>query len=155
MPQTASGLRYPTAGSAPNVPQDLQNLANDVERELGYSTGFLPIIGGWEPYANGQFAPGWHLSREGVVTLRGMVRRTASSFFADKDVPYQFIGTLPASIQPSQSAPQPSYAGFAGGRLPILLQIGVNISMQTYAGGEATMEQNTGFVSLNGVTWYL
>lgn len=31
MPTTAKGLRYPASSSAPNVPQDIQNLANDVD----------------------------------------------------------------------------------------------------------------------------
>jgi hypothetical protein len=36
MPTTAKGLRYPSATSAPNIPQDVQNLANDVDAWLGY-----------------------------------------------------------------------------------------------------------------------
>lgn len=31
---TVNGLRYPAAGAAPNVPQDIQNLATDLEGKL-------------------------------------------------------------------------------------------------------------------------
>lgn len=35
MPTTPLGLRYPASSAAPNVPQDIQNLANDVD--FGFS----------------------------------------------------------------------------------------------------------------------
>lgn len=34
MPTTTKGLRYPASSAAPNVPQDIQNLANDVNTAL-------------------------------------------------------------------------------------------------------------------------
>lgn len=34
MPETGSGLRYPSLGSATNVPQDLQNLATDIDQHV-------------------------------------------------------------------------------------------------------------------------
>lgn len=34
MPTTSRGLRYPASSSAPNVPQDIQNLASDVNTKL-------------------------------------------------------------------------------------------------------------------------
>lgn len=41
MPTTTRGLRYPSSSAAPNVPQDIQNLAADVERELPGKWTFL------------------------------------------------------------------------------------------------------------------
>ena len=35
MPTTANGLRYPALSAAPNVPQDVQNLASDVDTVYG------------------------------------------------------------------------------------------------------------------------
>ncbi|WP_416902766.1 hypothetical protein [Micromonospora echinospora] len=35
MPTTANGLRYPSLSAAPNVPQDVQNLASDVDTVYG------------------------------------------------------------------------------------------------------------------------
>lgn len=35
MPTTPGGLRYPASTDTPNVPRDIENLATDVESELG------------------------------------------------------------------------------------------------------------------------
>lgn len=35
MPTTPGGLRYPASTDTPNVPRDIENLATDVEAELG------------------------------------------------------------------------------------------------------------------------
>ena len=59
MPSTTNhALRYPILGDAPNVPLDLQRLADDVERELNEhdttiaaNAAAVGTMGVWQPYS--------------------------------------------------------------------------------------------------------
>lgn len=51
MPTTSKGLRYPAASNVPNVPQDIQNLASDVDSALFTNAGTTGAISGTAPAA--------------------------------------------------------------------------------------------------------
>lgn len=51
MPSTSKGLRYPASTAAPNVPQDIQNLASDVDAELFVNGGASGAMAGTAPTA--------------------------------------------------------------------------------------------------------
>lgn len=45
MPTTARGLRYPASSAAPNVPQDIQNLASDVDSTMSVKARWYSVAG--------------------------------------------------------------------------------------------------------------
>lgn len=49
MPTTSKGLRYPDSTAGPNVPQDIQNLANDVDTRL--PTAWVTVYTGADSYS--------------------------------------------------------------------------------------------------------
>lgn len=51
MPTTSKGLRYPAASAAPHVPQDMQNLASDVDARLFTNAGTSGVASGSAPAA--------------------------------------------------------------------------------------------------------
>lgn len=51
MPTTSKGLRYPSSSAAPNVPQDIQNLASDVDGKLFTNGGTTGVMVGTAPPA--------------------------------------------------------------------------------------------------------
>lgn len=54
MPTTPKGLRIPAGNFSPNVPQDITNLANDVDaRLLIPSAAAIPTLSGWNNLGGG------------------------------------------------------------------------------------------------------
>lgn len=51
MPTTSKGLRYPASSNVPNVPQDIQNLASDVDTRLFTNAGTSGVLAGSAPAA--------------------------------------------------------------------------------------------------------
>lgn len=164
MPTTTNyGFRYPTTNNAANVPQDIQNLATDVDNQLKTvatgTTGTIAAAAGWDWFASGHPNPFYHLSSDGVVTLHGIYRRTAADFTVATDGSVYNFATLPAAIIPTVHKPAASaYIGLAGGRVPCVLNIvgsSASLGFIAYAGMGGTLNQTTGFVNINGYSYKL
>lgn len=99
MPTTPSGLRYPSSSAAPNVAQDIQNLASDVEGKVALAAwhksfarptptgtdsytsadGWRDLVGGtWTSAPAGEYLLHSTLVLQGTANIAGELRVTAN-----------------------------------------------------------------------------
>lgn len=106
MPTTSNGLRYPASSAAPNVPQDIQNLAADVDAKIDDD--------GWVSFAAGAAAAGWAVQqlpgaknsayrvKAGILWIRASFNRSgaaiASPAVNGNITDVVVLGTPPAAL---------------------------------------------------------
>lgn len=104
---TGDNLRWPENGDPAMVPQDMQELATDVQTGLNKRIPAIPTAeptmsysSGWAQYSSGLAV---RLAVFGkIVVARGLITRTANLNVTDNN-DYQ-MGTIPAAQRPKQSA---------------------------------------------------
>ena len=113
MPTTALGFRYPAGTAYPNVPQDLQNLATDIDNKLykgGPTVTALAINAGWHA-AVGFAPPAVYKDASGLICLTGMISND-NAFSGTSNTMF----TLPTGFRPvyQKAGPVPVNMGAAG-----------------------------------------
>lgn len=102
MPSTTNlGMPYPALSSAPNVPQDIQALAAQIEAKFASGWTTLTIASGYQNYTGTSGpAPGYR-----VVGTRCYVyfwiQKTSGTFALSTAVTPFAAGAIPAGIRPS------------------------------------------------------
>lgn len=124
------------------------------------SQAALTAGSGWAGFATYYF-PRYLLSAEGQVTLRGMFSRTGANVALPIGGGTGInLGTLPAAIMPANSISPIAYAGLgpSAQTYPVRLYVaGGTTALQVIGmdSGSGTFYQNTGYVNLDGVSWWL
>lgn len=102
MPTTSLGIRYPASTNTPNVPQDIQNLASDVNGLIGpKGLSTLTPAGGW---VQGTPAARFWKGVDGLVHMSGQLSNT-STFTPAGDL----MATLPTGFRPTQDVLVPVF----------------------------------------------
>lgn len=122
------------------------------------TTGSITAASGWAPFST-YYSPGWDLSADGKVTLRGMLQRTGTNVSLAIGTP-QVIGTIPSSIMPSSTVSPLSWVtvGAPTATYPARIYIAggsTNLQVTGMDSGAGTFYTTTGLVNLDGVSWYL
>lgn len=102
MPTTSKGFRYPASSAAPNIPQDFQNLASDVDAYLyptaGVSRGTLSFYPGFQQ-AVGFGVVSYFRDASGLIHMGGMASNVNGMSGA---VTVPIVG-LPAGYRPAHT----------------------------------------------------
>lgn len=121
-------------------------------------TGNISMSSGWAQY-NSYFLPSYHLAADGRVTVRGVMARTGASIVVSGTG--LTIGTLPAAIRPTSDIQLLTYMGTGSPVTRISATVyfdhtsaGV-LQLFSFDSGSYTLNSGTGFVSLDGLTWYI
>jgi hypothetical protein len=126
------------------------------------TTGALTPATGWGAGYGNYSIPGYHLSGDGLVTLRGMVQRTGANVVLNgtSGPPVTFLN-LPTAIQPPHDiAPGGAYFGSAASvqtvdaRLVCAAGSGA-LQVTPMDAGTYTVYTTNGFVNVDGVSWWL
>jgi hypothetical protein len=127
----------------------------------GVTKGSLTPTSGWGSGYGNYYAPGYHLTSDGKVTLRGMVQRTGANivFNGTSGSPTTFL-TLPAAIKPASDIAPEAYFGSAASVQTVAARLycaGGTTALQVTPmdPGTYTVYTTAGFVNLDGVSWYL
>lgn len=121
--------------------------------------GDLSLIGGWTVFP-GYHTPAWYRSSSGLVTLSGMVLRTAGSFALGTGASgFQFATLDPSIVSVSTVSPL-CYTAFtsAASTYPARLYAAANSNILQITGmdsGSGTIQQNVSFINLDGVGWHV
>lgn len=160
MPTTSTyGWRYPSSGDAPNIPQDIQNLANDIEDDLEGSWANLTLYSGYTSFGTGYTAPSYRVSA-GIVHLRGMVRRSGADLAVGLGIRRAFAAA-PAAIRTALAVSPLAYAAFGAGQESYPVRVhyagagGGDLDIIGMNSGTGTLTSGTGFINLDGVSWFL
>ncbi len=115
MPSTSRGYRYPASSAAPNVPQDLQNLASDLNTDVGAidtlvdglagTTAWtaLTLAGGFENWTGVTGPVPAYRVTGNRVEVQGYIQRASSALFTFNTV-FTPFSALPANARPAQRA---------------------------------------------------
>ena len=167
MPTTTNyGLRYPGSNDAPNGPQQIQNLATDVDTQvknaLTVQTGAVPPLGGFASYSStgtDYDTASYDLFPGGLVVLRGMFRRTGATFQVNVN-DLNYFATLPAAIRPNRNITGVGYIGIGTGSASVyacrLFYAQGDTRLGFIANSSTTpadMLVNSGYVNVGGLAW--
>lgn len=113
MPSTARGFRYPAGSAAPNVPQDLANLAADLQTEfddnLTGTTTFLPVLTATTTnptLGTGSIRKSWYVVHDDVMVDYCFFVQFGTSGAAAGSGQYQISLPLPAAVLMGTAAPE-------------------------------------------------
>lgn len=158
---TGDSLRYPELGEPANVPQDMQELATDVQTALNkrmnvaYSVGELgSLSAGWAHWG-GEFGNARFYKSGKSVTALGLLKRTAALTIVDNTL-YD-LGDVPASYRPlftlNAAAPWVGTQSGAGRNYSIgQLRIASSGAVQFRPNFSGTLAVDD-WVSFAGISW--
>lgn len=131
-------------------------------------TGTIPAASGWEQYPGN--VPTYRVTNDGLVTVRGLFRRTGSSRALSEGVGGEilFTGNLPSAIRPPSDTGlffhQLAYhrrdheggpARYSGARVQIEGNPPRMEVMSAEMGATQWMRQNESWISIAGMTWWV
>ncbi len=115
MPTTSRGYRYPASSAAPNVPQDLQNLAADLNSDVGTIDTLVDGLAGTTAWTDLTLAAGFE-NWTGVtgpapalrvagnqVYAQGYIQRASSALFTFNTV-FTPFSAFPSNARPANRA---------------------------------------------------
>jgi len=158
MPTTPGlALPYPDSDATPDVPYDLQQLAEALEAVIDFTVADLAYFDpAWQPYLNSREEP--RVIARGpvgrrLVKLEGTVGRNAALTITAGGV-YTF-GQLPVGQRPAKVLDFPAPSGVnASGFARVLVLPDGKIQGVWLAAGTFNANGGTGYLSLDGVQFY-
>lgn len=160
MPTTPTyGFRYPGTGDLPNGPQQIQNLAEDVEDELEGTWANLTLYTGFVSFGAGYTVPSYRVFA-GVVHLRGMVKRSVSDLAVGTGIRRPFAAA-PTAIRTALAVSPIAYAAYGAGQESYPVRVHYagsgsgDLDIIGMNSGTGTLVNGTGFINLDGVSWFL
>lgn len=101
MPSTTNlGMPYPALSSAPNVPQDIQALAAQIETKFAAGWTTLTLASGYLTWSSGP-APAYRVVGTRCRVIFWIQKTSSGTFALGTEVTPFAIGSLPSGIRPS------------------------------------------------------